>query len=225
MARPENPKTPLAQRLVDIRKTLGYESRKDFSDLLDVKVDTLGSYERGVNEPNIAILTKYRENWGVSLSWLLTGDGDMFSESASVTQSGDMVEIPLYDVQAAAGPGLIPTEDDTPRTVAFSRAFLRSIGARPEKCIMLEARGESMLPTIPDGTFMIVDQSKTRIVDDEVFVFRVGPGLKVKRANWRMDGALQLKSDNEAAGYSPEEIEDADDLAVVGQVLSLLRKA
>lgn len=151
----------------------------------------------------------------------------MFSESAVVTEGVDMVQIPLYDVQAAAGSGLIPKEDDLHKSVAFSRAFLRSISAKPESCVMLEAKGESMLPTIPDGAFMIVDQSKTDIVDDQVFVFRVGPGIKVKRANWRMDGSLELRSDNEQNGYPAEVIgEDiADDLSVIGQVLTLLRKA
>lgn len=151
----------------------------------------------------------------------------MFSESAVVTEGVDMVKIPLYDVQAAAGSGLIPKEDDLHRSVAFSRAFLRSIGAKPENCIMLEAKGESMLPTIPDGAFMIVDQSKTNIVDDQVFVFRVGPGIKVKRANWRMDGSLELRSDNEAAGYISDLVDEASahELAVIGQVMTLLRRA
>ncbi len=151
----------------------------------------------------------------------------MFSESATVTDGVDMVEIPLYDVQAAAGSGLIPKDDGLHKTVAFSRAFLQSIGAKPDTCIMLQAKGESMLPTIPDGAFMIVDQSKTRIVDDEVFVFRVGPGIKVKRANWRMDRTLELRSDNEENGYPTEVISEntADELSVIGQVLSLLRRA
>lgn len=150
----------------------------------------------------------------------------MFSDREDTGETADMVEIPLYDVQAAAGSGLIPREDGMQNTVAFSRSFLRTIGAKPESCIMLEAKGESMLPTIPDGAYMIVDQSKTNIVDEKIFVFRVGPGIKVKRANWRMDGSLDLRSDNEESGYLPETIgEDrAHELAVVGQVLSILRK-
>ncbi|MCD4662303.1 MAG: helix-turn-helix domain-containing protein [Agrobacterium sp.] len=228
LARPEaKPKTALAERLRDLRRKLGDPERDLFAQQLGVSKNTLASYERGETEPTASILEAYRQNFGASVLWIVTGQGEMFSESATVTEGVDMVEIPLYDVQAAAGSGLIPKDDGLHNSVAFSRAFLRSIGAKPESCIMLEAKGESMLPTIPDGAFMIVDQSKTNIVDDQVFVFRVGPGIKVKRANWRMDGSLELRSDNEQNGYPKEVIgEDvADDLSVIGQVLSLLRKA
>jgi len=180
LARPEIPsKTPLGVRLRELRRRLGDPERDVFAAQLGVSKTTLGNYEKGESEPTASVLDAYRHNFGANVLWIITGEGDMFSESATVTEGVDMVEIPLYDVQAAAGTGLIPREDRAKNTVAFSRAFLRSIGAKPESCIMLEAKGESMLPTIPDGAFMIVDQSKTSIADDEVFVFRVGPGIKV----------------------------------------------
>lgn len=74
---------------------------------------------------------------------------------------------------------------------------------------------------------MIVDQSKTNIVDDQVFVLRVGPGIKVKKALWRMDGTVESRSDNQLRVYPAEIIgEDmAEKLSLVGTVLSLLRKA
>ncbi|MEN5277018.1 S24 family peptidase [Brucella sp. TWI432] len=228
MARPETPsKTPLGERLRDLRRKLGDPERDVFSDQLGVSKNTLVNYEKGETEPTASVLDAYRYKFGANVLWIITGEGEMFSESATVTDGVDMVEIPLYDVQAAAGVGLIPKDDGSHKTVPFSRAFLRNIGAKPDGCVMLEAKGDSMLPTIPNGAFMIVDQSRQEIVDEEVFVFRVGTGLKVKRAYWRMDGDLELRSDNEANGYPPEIIgkDMADELAVIGQVLSLLRKA
>ncbi|MGO1161700.1 S24 family peptidase [Brucella sp. C7-11G] len=228
MARPETPsKTPLGERLRELRRRLGDPERDVFSEQLGVSKNTLVNYEKGDTEPTASVLDAYRYKFGANVLWIITGEGEMFSESATVTDGVDMVEIPLYDVQAAAGVGLIPKDDGLHNTVPFSRAFLRNIGAKPESCIMLEAKGDSMLPTIPNGAFMIVDQSRQDIVDEEVFVFRVGTGLKVKRAYWRMDNDLELRSDNEANGYPPEIVgkDMADDLAVIGQVLSLLRKA
>ncbi len=227
MARPETTKTPLAARLRDIRRVLGDQPREVFAKSLGVSEKTLGNYERGDNEPDASVLLAYKQIYGVDVSWLLTGDGPMFSESAVAMEGADLVEVPLYDVQAAAGLGLTADEGTSPDKVAFSRAFLRSIGAVPEKCIMLSAKGDSMLPSIPDGSYMIVDRSKQQILDDLVYVFRVGPVLKVKRAYWRMDSDLELRSDNEAAGYPPEIVaqDRADELSVVGQVLTLLRRA
>lgn len=227
MARPETAKTPLAARLRDVRRALGDQSRDVFAKSLGVSEKTLGNYERGDHEPDASVLLAYKQIYGVDVSWLLTGEGPMFSESALSTEGADLVGVPLYDVQAAAGLGLVADEGVAPEKVAFSRAFLRSIGAIPEKCVMLSAKGDSMLPSIPDGSYMIVDQSKQVIGDDQVYVFRVGPVLKVKRAYWQMTGDLELRSDNEAAGYPPEIVarDRADELSVIGQVLTLLRKA
>ncbi|MCZ7451010.1 helix-turn-helix domain-containing protein [Agrobacterium rhizogenes] len=228
MARPEVPsKTALGTRLRELRRKLGDPERDVFAARLGVSKTTLGNYEKGDSEPTASVLNSYRHNFGANVLWILTGEGDMFSETAAVTEDVVMVKTPLYEVQATAGSGLIPKDDRLHYSVAFSRAFLRSIGAKPESCIMLEAKGESMLPTIPDGAFMIVDQSKTDIADDQVLAFHVGPGIKVKRANWRMDGSLELRSDNEQNGYPKEVIgkDIADELSILGHVLFLLRRA
>lgn len=80
MARPEKPRTPLAGRLLEVRKALGHEARKSLADVLGIHIETLGTYERGVSEPSIQFLATYRERFGVDLGWLITGDGDMFAD-------------------------------------------------------------------------------------------------------------------------------------------------
>lgn len=80
MARPEKIKTPLGQRLSDVRKALGHDSRKSFAELLGMSADTLGTYERGVSEPNMALLADYNRKYAVNLTWLVTGFGDMFDD-------------------------------------------------------------------------------------------------------------------------------------------------
>lgn len=78
MARPEKPRTPLAERLLEVRKALGYEARKALAEELGIHVETLGTYERGVSEPSVQFMATYRERFGVDLGWLLTGHGTMF---------------------------------------------------------------------------------------------------------------------------------------------------
>ncbi|MFD1200013.1 helix-turn-helix transcriptional regulator [Brucella gallinifaecis] len=81
-----------------------------------------------------------------------------------------------------------------------------------------------MLPTIPGESLLVVDRSKIEIEDELVFVFRVGRGIKVKRAVRRVDGCLDLVSDNEnypLETYGPDR---ADELAPIGQVMLILRE-
>lgn len=82
MARPEKIKTPLGQRLSDVRKKLGFSDRPPFADLLGIPKDTLGNYERGDREPNADLLTIYRRRFGVNLNWLIAAEGDMFEAGA-----------------------------------------------------------------------------------------------------------------------------------------------
>ncbi|WP_074381345.1 helix-turn-helix domain-containing protein [Bartonella doshiae] len=89
MARPDSePKTPLAKRLRDIRKMLGNEERGAFAKTLDLAKGTLANYELGVNEPPASIVIAYHKIYGVDFHWLLTGEGEMFSDMAKAKTSG-----------------------------------------------------------------------------------------------------------------------------------------
>lgn len=81
MARPENePETPLARRLRDVRRHFGVENREAFAGTVGVSKDALAMYERGKNVPTATVLAAYRERYGVSMDWLITGAGEMFAD-------------------------------------------------------------------------------------------------------------------------------------------------
>lgn len=74
MARPAKPKTELAQRLVTLR---GVENREDFCARLGIPEGTYANYERGDRIPDANLITKVSLSEGVSLDWLLLGEGAM----------------------------------------------------------------------------------------------------------------------------------------------------
>ncbi|SIT17092.1 Peptidase S24-like [Rhodobacter aestuarii] len=134
----------------------------------------------------------------------------------------DFVKLPIYnDVQASAGPGAVPVSEQADGVVAFTRRFLSNQGARPDHCSVIWARGTSMKPTIPDGALLVVDHSQREVEHGCIYVFNVSDRLLVKRARWRLDGRLELVSDNAEEGY-PVEIfgaDSVDQLRVVGRVV------
>ena len=76
MARPLKPRTPLAERLIEVREKLGFkENRSGFAEDLELLPDTLGSYERGVAAPSPEVLARYHKVFGVNISWLVSGQG------------------------------------------------------------------------------------------------------------------------------------------------------
>lgn len=96
MARPLKPRTPLAERLIEVRDELGYrENRSGFAERLDLVPDTLGSYERGVAAPAPDVLARYHNEFGVNISWLVTGLGDMLDDPAKAPAPRANVDIVL----------------------------------------------------------------------------------------------------------------------------------
>ncbi|MDQ0454619.1 phage repressor protein C with HTH and peptisase S24 domain [Rhizobium paknamense] len=199
--------------------------RREFAESIGVNDGTLGNYERGDRSPDWSFLATLQREKNVNLNWLFTGQGEMFISPPSAEQlresKHDLVLMPEYDVRASAGNGLIAIHQMPTSETAFERKFLRDLGGSPDHCFLMWSTGDSMLPSIPDNSLLIVDASQTTVDHGRIYVFNVGNTVLVKRANWRMDGRLELISDNTAGKY-PVETFDAnrvEDLAVVGRVI------
>ncbi len=82
------PKTPLAKRLREIRRILGNEERGAFAKSLNLAKNTLANYELGINEPPASIVIAYHKIYGVDFHWLLTGEGEMFTDMEKAKAAG-----------------------------------------------------------------------------------------------------------------------------------------
>ncbi len=76
-----------------------------------------------------------------------------------------------------------------------------------------------MEPTIRDGDILLIDTSVTEVRDNGIYCVVYGNMLLVKRVHPRMNGSLQLISDN--AIYPPEEVTPAEvpALSIAGRVM------
>lgn len=134
------------------------------------------------------------------------------------------VRLPFYsEVTASAGPGSMAASEQTDRVVAFTHGFLRDLGAKADRCSVIRAKGDSMVPTIPDGAMLVVDHSQTEISNGCIMVIGVGDDLLVKRVRRRLDGLIDLISDNGA--YHPETVgaDRIQQLQIVGRVVYFCR--
>jgi phage repressor protein C with HTH and peptisase S24 domain len=76
--------------------------------------------------------------------------------------------------------------------------------------------GESMEPTLQDGSIVFLDRSQTDIAKDGIFIAATTAGLFIKRIRQRADGMVELISDNQT--YSPEVLAP-DEVSIVGKVV------
>lgn len=144
--------------------------------------------------------------------------------SQTLKESQSFIQLPFYsDVSASAGPGAVALKEQPDSVVAFARRFLRDQGAAPEQCSVIRARGDSMAPTIPDASLLIVDHSQSEVANGCIMVINVGDDLLVKRVRRRLDGLIDLVSDNPA--YPPETIgrDTIQQLRIVGRVVYFCR--
>ena len=121
----------------------------------------------------------------------VSGTGESGSDEAS-----DFVS--LYSLAAAAGPGspLSDHEEVVGRILVERRPF-RALSVNPVNCDLISVSGESMEPTLADGSMVLVDRGSRDLRDGRIFVLRTPDGLLVKRV--RMSGARwMIVSDNPA---------------------------
>ncbi|KQZ55307.1 transcriptional regulator [Rhizobium sp. Root149] len=187
-------------RLLSVK---GDASEGEFAGRLGISPNTWTAYKKGRQSFGLHEITKICDELEIDPSWLLFGQP---TEADSLTHSemAELVRLPRFDARASAGNGLVAVDQMPVGEISFARNFLRNLGANPDYCYILEARGDSMWPTIPDGALLIVDASKTEVDDGRIYHFNVMDKVLVKRARWSMDGKLYLTSDNPAAGLPPE---------------------
>lgn len=195
----------LRQRLAPAFERSG--SQAAFAEHAGISKNTLNKYLSGT-QPSPGALIRLADAAGVSIDYLVgrsaeaaTSDtGPVFGSAVSVPFSGteDFIFVPRLDVRASAGPGqaVVPADHDLEPQVAFRESWLRSLGVAPRNAEFVEARGDSMEPTICDGDLMLVDRGYGQVLDGKIYVLVVGGLVVVKRVSLLAVGGLMLISDN-----------------------------
>ena len=131
--------------------------------------------------------------------------------------------IPAYDIEASAGLGSI-TDGATTATkhLAFRHHWLQARGLHQKDLAVIFTKGDSMTPTIPEGSAVVIDQSRTTALDGKVYVIRIDDRLFVKRTQLLPTG-LRLISDNTI--YEPFDLDKAylasGQFEVCGEVIEI----
>lgn len=149
---------------------------------------------------------------GVSIYWLVTGDGSPDAAAQGLQQ------IPLYDVRLAAGVAKFGEAARIITMVPIDAELLMQLGRTSTEGLgFVTADGDSMEPTIADGARSLLDLRDNRLREG-VFGFRFDDELRVKRLR-RVGEGVEVISDNPR--YEPERLEghDLERFAVIGRVL------
>ncbi len=171
----------------------------------------------------------------VDPAWLSTGEGDApdfsgvpinFSENRGVSEENDdLIRVSVLDVEASCGNGLVPLYDNAEaiRDMVFTRDFfLQQFGRTSSKGInLINAKGDSMEPTIKSGAVIFVDTAVREFCGDGIYFFTFDGQRYLKRLQAVKNKFLVI-SDNDC--YKSWEItrEEEDRLQIWGRALQIL---
>lgn len=104
--------------------------------------------------------------------------------------------VEIVEIAAAAGSGAEVYDETITDRLAFRRDWLQTHGIDVAMSNVINVKGESMYPTLPDGCSILVDRSRHRRQVGRIYVLRTNDGLVVKRLDKNNKGRWRLISDN-----------------------------
>ena len=191
-------------------------SLKRAAEILNVTPEQIARWRDGKSRPPLFAITELCEETGRSIDWLV----GLKIPGATNLNKETTVQIPRYDVHLSAGDGRLNEDNTTPLDhIPFTREFLQKKLSRSsiEDLVILEATGDSMLPTISDGALVLVDKSDEAKVDG-LFAYIQDEFARIKRLRFMVGGEIEIVSDNNL--YSPQILSksDLEHFRIIGRV-------
>ncbi len=185
---------------------------KDVAEALMIPQTTFATMKKRNSIPFKEIL-EFCANKRLSINWLFFDQAiEMLEEE---TERFFQVHY-FSDVRASAGGGAFNFDEDY-EILSIDKTIMKSIVPNVNNTLeAINVDGESMEPTLQDGSIVFIDREQTNINKDGIFIAATTAGLFIKRIRQRADGMVELISDNKA--YSPEII-TADEVEIIGRVV------
>jgi len=143
----------------------------------------------------------------ISLNWLLFDQ--QIENIASQTEKFAKIRY-FKDINASAGGGAINFDENYEILYIDKKIINKDLDA-------INVIGDSMEPTIKDGSIIFIDRNDKNVQNGGIFVIATTAGVFVKRVNLKSSGELELISDNPL--YPSETVKEAH---IIGKVVKIM---
>ena len=154
----------------------------------------------------------------ISINWLLYGQ-----DPSSLVDSTDRYWIKYFpSISVSAGGGAYDSEEEYEK-LDIPDFFVNIVGGKEnvQNIEAINVTGDSMEPTLNGGNIIFIDKTKQDASKDGIYAFVNENGLFVKRIQKRIDGGLDIISDNKEY---PIQIAQKNEINILGKVVSSIGK-
>lgn len=185
---------------------------KDVADVLNIPQATFATMKKRNSIPYEEIL-EFCAIKKISVNWLFFDQAvDMLKEE---TEKFFQVRY-FSDLRASAGGGAEVFDEDYENITIDEKIMHNMVGMGNTELEAIHVDGESMEPTLQDGSIVFLDRTQTNINKNGIFIASTTGGLFIKRMQQRADGMIELISDNNL--YPPQAIM-SDEVTIIGKVV------
>lgn len=179
-----------------------------------------------IGVPARTLYTRGQRNSAFSLSEIQKIE-DHLGCKLSESNNEDYIELEHIHLKPSCGAGTLVIDEPDITPVQIGKRTLESLYKVSDYRYLktFVASGDSMYNTIADGDMVLVDTSKLDYANGGVFLFTKNNDWFIKRLRLRMNGDLEIISDNKKYG-EPEIVKPTDDIEIniIGRVLHNLSK-
>ena len=186
---------------------------KDVAELLGISQMNFATMKKRNKIPFNELLD-FCAKRSISINWMLYGQSP---ESLIEATNNYMVKY-FTDISASAGGGA-DAEMESIEELAIPQQFVFMLGGERElkNIEAINVSGDSMEPTFSYNDIVFINRAKRDLERGGIFTIRTEAGLFIKRVQKRIDGMIDVISDNSV--YSTQTLHP-DEIEVVGRVVS-----
>jgi len=188
---------------------------KDIADILGISQMNFATMKKRDKIPFTELLD-FCAYKAISINWLLYGQSP--ESLVEATNKFYMVRY-LSDSHVSAGGGGFNDSMEEVKELEIPEHFVFMLGGEREmkNIEAINVSGDSMEPTFSYNDIVFINRSKTDLHRGGIFTIRTEAGLFIKRIQTRIDGKIDVISDNSV--YSTQTF-DPREVEVLGRVVS-----
>ena len=186
---------------------------KDVADALGVSHMNFATMKKR-NKIPFGELLDFCATKSISINWILYGQSP--ESLIDATNKFFMVKY-FTNVSASAGAGSNVDNEDVEH-VELPLDFVHRLGGEKEirNIEAINVSGDSMEPTFSYNDIVFINRTKIDLQRGGIFTIKTDAGLFIKRIVRRIDGKIDIISDNDVY---PTQILEANEIEVIGRVV------